>query len=193
MTKQTEALKELLEIVEHAIIVGDWKVDGACDPEMIINACEEALALSEKQHTFLDKCIAEIDAEIERNGGAWIEQPAQEPVAWLYKRENSSGGWYVVTNYDKEHDNGNRNIECYDIPLYTHPCALARKAPPCQECENLKHDLEGYMEANKALINREWVGLSGEELENIKDEVKSGWYDFARAIEQALKDKNNAV
>lgn len=35
-----------------------------------------------------------------------------------------------------------------------------------------------------------WQGLSGEELENIKDEVKSGWYDFARAIEQALKEKN---
>lgn len=68
MTKQTEALKELLEIVEHAIIVGDWKVDGACDPEMIINACEEAL----EQLTFLDECIAKIDAEIERNGGAWV-------------------------------------------------------------------------------------------------------------------------
>jgi hypothetical protein len=23
----------------------------------------------------------------------------------------------------------------------------------CQECENLKHDLEGYMDANKELIN----------------------------------------
>jgi len=49
------------------------------------------------------------------------EQPAQEPVAWLYKREKYSGDWYVVTNYEKENDSGSQNIEAYDIPLYTHP------------------------------------------------------------------------
>ena len=50
-----------------------------------------------------------------------LEQPAQEPVAWLYKREKYSGDWYVVTNYEKENDSGSQNIEAYDIPLYTHP------------------------------------------------------------------------
>lgn len=65
-------------------------------------------------------------------------------------------------------------------------------APSCQECENLKHDLEGYMDANKELINREWQGLSDAEMVSI-------WlqkYDekdirlVCRAIEQALKEKN---
>jgi hypothetical protein len=48
-----EALKELLEAVEEAIQSGDWKVDGACDPDSVIRRSKEALA-----------------------------QPEQEPVAW---------------------------------------------------------------------------------------------------------------
>jgi len=50
MTKD-EALKDLLKIVEHAIEIGDWKVDGRCDPDLAINRAKEAL-----------------------------EQPAQEPI-----------------------------------------------------------------------------------------------------------------
>ena len=56
--------------------------------------------------------------------------------------------------------------------------------PPCQECENLKHDLEGYMEANKALINREWVGLSDEEILQKAAQI---------VVERHYKEKNNAV
>ena len=95
-----------------------------------------------------------------------LEQQAQEPVAWLYKRENSSGGWYVVTNYEKEHDNGTRNIQCYDIPLYAHP------APS-------------------------WQGLSDDEILIICAKMAAKLPNkkidliFARAIEQALKEKNN--
>ena len=39
-----EALKELLEAVEAAIQAGDWKVDGACDPDSVIKRSKEALA-----------------------------------------------------------------------------------------------------------------------------------------------------
>ena len=39
-----EALKELLEAVEEAIQTGDWKVDGACDPDLVIRRSKEALA-----------------------------------------------------------------------------------------------------------------------------------------------------
>ena len=39
-----EALKELLEAVEAAIQAGDWKVDGACDPDLAIRRAKEALA-----------------------------------------------------------------------------------------------------------------------------------------------------
>lgn len=36
-------LAELLNCVTVAIAAKDWAVDGACDPEMAIRACEEAL------------------------------------------------------------------------------------------------------------------------------------------------------
>ena len=39
-----EALKELLEAVEEAIQAGDWKVDGACDPDLAIRRAKQALA-----------------------------------------------------------------------------------------------------------------------------------------------------
>ena len=44
-----EALKELLEAVEAAIQAGDWKVDGACDPDLVIRRAKEALAQPEQE------------------------------------------------------------------------------------------------------------------------------------------------
>jgi hypothetical protein len=52
---------------------------------------------------------------------------------------------------------------------------------------------------NAALAQREWVGLTDEEIQDLSylsqkiDEGNSPWFDrlgFARAIEQALKEKN---
>ena len=39
-----DALTDLLDGVESAIKAGDWKVDGACDPEMSINRAKAAIA-----------------------------------------------------------------------------------------------------------------------------------------------------
>lgn len=97
-----------------------------------------------------------------------LAKPAQEPVAWLYKRENSSGGWYVVTNYEKENDNGTRNIECYDIPLYTH------SAPSWQGLSSKK--LEDIK--TKAIM-----GANGMSVEQLLGLIVS-------LTEQALKEKN---
>lgn len=38
-----EELKDLLEAVETAIASGDWKVDGACDPDAVIQRAKKAL------------------------------------------------------------------------------------------------------------------------------------------------------
>ena len=46
MTKD-EALIDLLEAVDLAIYSGDWKVDGACDPDAAIQRAREALAQPE--------------------------------------------------------------------------------------------------------------------------------------------------
>ena len=46
---------------------------------------------------------------------------------------------------------------------------------------------------NAALAQREWVGLTDEEVSDVIDGVLEGggWLDVARAIEQALKEKNH--
>ena len=38
-----KALEELLDLVESAIKSGDWKVDGACDPDSVIVSAKKAL------------------------------------------------------------------------------------------------------------------------------------------------------
>ena len=44
-----EAMKQALEVIEAAIKSGDWKVDGACDPDMAIHGLRQAIAEAEKQ------------------------------------------------------------------------------------------------------------------------------------------------
>ena len=44
-----EAMKQALEVIEAAIKAGDWKVDGACDPDMAIHALRQAIEQAEKQ------------------------------------------------------------------------------------------------------------------------------------------------
>lgn len=38
-----EVAKDLLESVNSAIKTGDWKVDGVCDPELVIQRARKAL------------------------------------------------------------------------------------------------------------------------------------------------------
>jgi len=38
-----DELKNLLEAVEAAIASGDWKVDGTCDPDAVIQRAKKAI------------------------------------------------------------------------------------------------------------------------------------------------------
>jgi hypothetical protein len=42
-----EALQDLLEAIDLAIYSGDWKVDGACDPDPAIQRAKKALRETE--------------------------------------------------------------------------------------------------------------------------------------------------
>lgn len=109
--------------------------------------------------------------------------PAQEPVAWNEEEFNAIAYAYRTCPAHEIKMVSDRYQELVNYVLsITHP------APSCQECENLKHDLEGYMDANKALINREWQGLSDKDL---KGRVGS-WVDGALWAEKLLKEKNHA-
>lgn len=168
MNKQTEALKMAIEgYVECLEDMTDWAayaseyfqdkhdLEGNIQAhKQKIQACKEAL-----------------------------EQPAQEPVAWMHYKT------FDLIYHDVWEELLDGKNDWY--PLYTHP------APPCQECEKLKIDLEGYIKANTELINKEWQGLSDEEAICIWDVIDANpcigdeIIIFVRAIEQALKEKNH--
>ena len=109
MTKQTEeALKMAIEALDRVAeyLAGDeqfnfdiYKIDKA------YLTCKEALALSEKQHTFPDK-----------------KQPAQEPVGYIvpdYQNVMHARDGHTLMAQEK--------TDLHKIPVYTHP------APPAQE------------------------------------------------------------
>ena len=85
----------------------------------------------------------------------------QEPVAWITDGGKGELWWYRSSKFDEEGNLIGPNPD--DIPLYT--------APP----------------------KKQWVGLTDEEVSDVIDGVLEGggWLDVARAIEQALKEKNH--
>ena len=89
----------------------------------------------------------------------------QEPVAWITNGGKGELWWYQSSKFDEEGNLIGPNPD--DIPLYT--------APP----------------------KKEWVGLTDEEVSEIIDReigFNSCWGPeeaFARAVEQALKEKNH--
>ena len=105
----------------------------------------------------------ELAKAYERGWNAALAQ--QEPVAWITDGGNGELWWHRSSKFDEEGNLIGPNPD--DIPLYT--------APP----------------------KREWVGLTDDEVSEIIDReigFNSCWGPeeaFARAIEQALKEKNH--
>lgn len=94
------------------------------------------------------------------------QQPADEPVAWMYDwdAEGESVKDWLSKDYDEAHS---PSMGCHNIrPLYTRPQPA-----------------------------REWVGLTDDEIESLyfdnfsKKQLR--WFAFARAIEAKLKEKNH--
>ena len=127
---------------------------------------------------------------------AALAQQEQEPVAWMVYTEDGKSA-YVT---DNPHD----LVGAYKaFALYTHP--------PCRESQGLakediaqnlqsRHDAAKLLEERRQEIaqpRREWQSLSDKEISamfpahlrgDYKDLIP---YSFARAIERALKEKNN--
>ena len=78
-----QALEDLIEAVEMAINAGDWKVDGACDPTLVLMRAKEALAQPEKWGASAvthPEYIAEQKAKTQELR-SMLAQPEQKPVA----------------------------------------------------------------------------------------------------------------
>jgi hypothetical protein len=109
----------------------------------------------------------------------------REPVAWMHNAIEGN----VITHIPAD--------------IVRHPerwTALYKDPTPCKTCESLAMAVmndQTYHE--KVIPKREWVGLTDEEIQDLSylsqkiDEGNSPWFDrsgFAKAIEQALKEKN---
>jgi hypothetical protein len=110
----------------------------------------------------------------------------QEPVAWMHN--------FITNNV----------ITHIPADIGRHPerwTALYKDPTPCKTCESLARAVmadQTYHE--KVIPKREWVGLTDDEIDDLSylsqkiDEGNAAWFDrwgFARAIEQALKEKNH--
>jgi hypothetical protein len=111
-------------------------------------------------------------------------QPAQEPVAWGFR--SADGAIYDCIS-PEAHD------ECegsYNVPLYTTPPLPAQ---PVQEPDLTAVYMSGLYDGKK---KRPWIGLTDEDLLQIRETVqvvegRSLLQSLTKAIEQALKEKNN--
>jgi hypothetical protein len=116
--------------------------------------------------------------------------PVQEPVAW--RTFDGEGGYeyraYEMNeNYAEVWSQRNPNHRGWVEPLYT--------TPPAAQPDIVKRAEEAF----EAAAQRQWVGLTEDEVSQIIDEqigFNSCWGpegDFAKAIETKLKEKNTWV
>ena len=76
--EERKALEDLIEAVEAAINAGDWKVDGACDPTLVLIRAKESLAQPDQDEVDIRSRLYQRIHELETQ----LAQPEQEPVAW---------------------------------------------------------------------------------------------------------------
>ena len=81
-----EVMKQALEVIETAIKAGDWKVDGACDPDNVIHGLRQAIAELESQYPHGMYGAEDLDKAWKSGYDNCKDQYAyldkQDPVAW---------------------------------------------------------------------------------------------------------------
>ena len=107
-----EVLKQALEVIETAIKAGDWKVDGACDPDNVIHGLRQAI----REHAMYE--VQRLGQEIE-----------QEPVAWLTRR--------YVDNFPTSGYETAQPTDYGAFPAYSHPQPKAWIGLTDEDCERM--------------------------------------------------------
>ena len=119
-----ELMQQALDVMLAAIKAGDWKVDGACDPDWVLNAIRARLAQPEQKHSeawWRHEVSNAFANGYEKGRASAIKQPEQEPVAWAdrYDLDREGHDFWVSRQ---------ANVRT-GIPLYT--------APPQREWQGL--------------------------------------------------------
>ena len=167
-----EVLKQALDVIETAIKAGDWKVDGACDPDKAISRAKKALAQT------------------------------QEPVAWRTFDGEGGYDYHSYEDNESYADDWNKrnpNHKGWVDKLYTR--SQPKQEPeqmhlPCIEYIRCCTDKTCPKYKAAATPRLTWVGLTDEEIEYVWRKVEtSDFHDcvllFAKELEAKLKEKNS--
>jgi len=180
----------LVECINTAISSKDWKVDGACDPDLAIHRLREALA----------------------------EQAEQEPVAWMVY--TADGQSVYVTDNPTDIKDGQRALPLYTSPvepvkhepiidlsklLHEDKCCYWDDERFCN-CGADSYELLKWYRKNAAPFAQQvtpviqavrtkdpchpWQDLTDNEIEIIWEHSASTAVDFARAVIAADREKN---
>ena len=193
MTKQTEALKMAIEALDTLMM------EKGSIYQQALQACKEALA---------QPSIAELNDEYLRDTHVEGLQPAQEPVAWI-SVDDKLPEFVTVNNYEKSSDDILILIDgkhvyvgswIYDNWSKTNDFCMRDLDGGYEVVDGMK--VTHWMPLPKAPNeinthpapvwqgNKEFVGLSDDEIHDLMIGKNGVYYNFARAIESMLKDKN---
>jgi len=122
---------------------------------------------------------------------ARLAQPEPEPVAW---RTFDGEGGYDYRDYELNEDYGywweerHPNHKGWVQPLYTDPT-------PCQTCEALARTVMMDQTSHDTPPQREWQGLTDEEIRRTDHHRVDGAYDYsfkqgAQWADSVLREKN---
>ena len=212
MTDLRKAAEDLLEGVEAAIKAGDWKVDGACDPDLAIVRLRQALAQEEKPpvKTYCggkpNYCTPEVTPEVTtedpcpgcRKGGVCrtpscgrLKLPADHP----YRTAPVD-----AVNISQERVDEPEKREHEPVAYVTIEPALDGDWRKCPSIKWVDKPIAGSLYT--APPKREWFGLTEDDIhdafnyvEMVKlldfDRDRPEWCEaFARACEARLRHRN---
>jgi hypothetical protein len=170
-----ELMQEALDIILAAIKSGDWKVDGACDPDFVINALRARLSQPEP---------AECDGGQCGIGGYCKQCPKTKSDV----PETAFGETKPVLYQVRGRPNWDTEPKWGEWKFCTEPVANDYKKTP------VLHDWEYQVRSLYTTPpQREWQGLTEEEIrEGNKDSwvTRQAWESAAWWAEAKLKEKN---
>ena len=135
-----QALEDLIEAVETAINAGDWKVDGACDPTLVLIRAKEALAQPDPYAKgYADAMNWKVQNHLEHLPTA---QSEQEPVGKFAKF--TDGIWREVTD-------GSAGMPLYTTPPQRKPLTLVELSHIFASIPSIPFDGEWQLELSRAI------------------------------------------
>ena len=159
-----ELLQQALDMINAAIKSGDWKVDGACDPDSLIRRLEAELALDKKADNARELGLdyePEQEPTIEDNSQDWAKLDGA--TAW-HLIERHADNWSDVGKMMDEYVAAKlAESESYDETSWQMGYWAGKEA----EVNKFIRDACDRLVTPERTPRKEWVGLTQDEIEEI--------------------------